>query len=155
MDDRLHGATYRMTAPTAASVRNRLVAAIALAAVIPGLVLALVVQSYALPLAGQHDVALSGLALATTLAMATGGWVLWDVARRMSRFADLVAGWEPQGVIRGGDELSRLAGYVSDVVATVQDQSHEIESLRLRLVAVQNDLETARDKLELLSRVVD
>lgn len=140
-------ATCRTNAPTTASVRNRLVAAIALAAVIPGLVLAFVVQRYALPVAGRHDVSLSVLALATTIAMATGGWVLWDIARRVSRFADLVAEWQPQRPIRCRDDLSRLAGYVSDVVATVQDQAHEIEALHLRLLTVQNDLGTAREKL--------
>lgn len=128
------------------ALRSRLVTAVAVATIVPALVLTLVIQRYALPAAGRHDVVVATLALSTILAMTMGGCVLWDIVRRLSRLAALVAERQ-HGVVEDHDDLAGLAASLSDAVSTVRDQSHEIESFGRRLTAVQAELETARRKL--------
>lgn len=145
----------RETSPDIAAVgrqvRDKIVAALALSAVLPVTVMTYVVQNYVRPaLDPGETVRFWGVHLLvffTLLAMVSGGYVIWAVGRAVARIASLMG---PSGAVSGTerqDELGRLVASVGAMLARMETQAMEIEALATRLTTVRRELEFAKTRL--------
>ncbi len=124
-------------------VKQKVIFALALCSVIPLLVLTYTLHGYFIPggnaniIAGrlQDLLALPILVAFTGLLMAGGGYVVWDLASAVSRTASLVATAQPSSptTVSRGDEIGTLMASFNRMIATIEQQSDEINQFPRRL----------------------
>jgi diguanylate cyclase (GGDEF)-like protein len=124
-------------------VKQKVIFALALCSVIPLLVLTYTLHGYFIPggnaniIAGrlQDLLALPILVAFTGLLMAGGGYVVWDLASAVSRTATLVATAQPAhpATVSRSDEIGTLMASFNRMIATIEQQSDEINQFPKRL----------------------
>jgi diguanylate cyclase (GGDEF)-like protein len=124
-------------------VKQKVIFALALCSVIPLLVLTYTLHGYFIPggnaniIAGrlQDLLALPILVAFTGLLMAGGGYVVWDLASAVSRTASLVATAQPASpaTVSRSDEIGTLMASFNRMIATIEQQSDEINQFPKRL----------------------
>jgi diguanylate cyclase (GGDEF)-like protein len=124
-------------------VKQKVIFALALCSVIPLLVLTYTLHGYFIPggnaniIAGrlQDLLALPILVAFTGLLMAGGGYVVWDLASAVSRTATLVATAQPThpATVSRSDEIGTLMASFNRMIATIEQQSDEINQFPKRL----------------------
>jgi diguanylate cyclase (GGDEF)-like protein len=135
---------------------RRIVVALALASVLPALVIAYVVQQYTVPRAGRLS-ALDGLALQallafTLLATIVGGTIIWHVARVLARMGKAMSAMPiTLEMTKNTREIEALMASVGAMIRTIDEQATHISSLDDRLAAMHGDLEQKNAQLVALS----
>jgi len=124
-------------------VKQKVIFALALCSVIPLLVLTYTLHGYFIPggnaniIAGrlQDLLALPILVAFTGLLMAGGGYVVWDLASAISRTASLVTTAQPMNptTVSRSDEIGTLMASFNRMIATIEQQSDEINQFPKRL----------------------
>ena len=124
-------------------VKQKVIFALALCSVIPLLVLTYTLHGYFIPggnaniIAGrlQDLLALPILVAFTGLLMAGGGYVVWDLASAISRTASLVTTAQPAhpATVSRSDEIGTLMASFNRMIATIEQQSDEINQFPKRL----------------------
>jgi diguanylate cyclase (GGDEF)-like protein len=124
-------------------VKQKVIFALALCSVIPLLVLTYTLHGYFIPggnaniIAGrlQDLLALPILVAFTGLLMAGGGYVVWDLASAVSRTAALVTTAQPSSptTVSRSDEIGTLMASFNRMIATIEQQSDEINQFPKRL----------------------
>jgi diguanylate cyclase (GGDEF)-like protein len=124
-------------------VKQKVIFALSLCSVIPLLVLTYTLHGYFIPggnaniIAGrlQDLLALPILVAFTGLLMAGGGYVVWDLASAVSRTASLVATAQPSSptTVSRSDEIGTLMASFNRMIATIEQQSDEINQFPRRL----------------------
>jgi len=124
-------------------VKQKVIFALALCSVIPLLVLTYTLHGYFIPggnaniIAGrlQDLLALPILVAFTGLLMAGGGYVVWDLASAISRTASLVTTAQPSSptTVSRSDEIGTLMASFNRMIATIEQQSDEINQFPKRL----------------------
>ena len=124
-------------------VKQKVIFALALCSVIPLLVLTYTLHGYFIPggnaniIAGrlQDLLALPILVAFTGLLMAGGGYVVWDLASAISRTATLVTTAQPSSptTVSRSDEIGTLMASFNRMIATIEQQSDEINQFPKRL----------------------
>ena len=124
-------------------VKQKVIFALALCSVIPLLVLTYTLHGYFIPggnaniIAGrlQDLLALPILVAFTGLLMAGGGYVVWDLASAISRTATLVTTAQPShpATVSRSDEIGTLMASFNRMIATIEQQSDEINQFPKRL----------------------
>jgi len=124
-------------------VKQKVIFALALCSVIPLLVLTYTLHGYFIPggnaniIAGrlQDLLALPILVAFTGLLMAGGGYVVWDLASAISRTASLVTTAQPShpATVSRSDEIGTLMASFNRMIATIEQQSDEINQFPKRL----------------------
>jgi diguanylate cyclase (GGDEF)-like protein len=133
-------------------LKRRIVLALALSSILPVLVLAYVVTSYVLPnLNPAHTVRFFGLQLLlifTLVAMAAGGYVIYDLGRIVARIAELMSRERQLPAPTRGDEVGTLMESFSKMLATIEQQALEINTFAMRLDAAYKELENTNARLK-------
>ncbi|HET7342500.1 MAG TPA: diguanylate cyclase [Methylomirabilota bacterium] len=134
-------------------IRNRILVALTLAAVVPVLVLAFVILGLVAPGLGaarwRELGGLQGLLLLTLLGMLTGAYIIWDIGRTMARIASVLATHTaPPGVERRRDEVGSLMTSFNKMLATIEQQAAEINTFATRLDAAYKELESTNARLK-------
>ena len=124
-------------------IKQKVIFALALCSVIPLLVLTYTLHGYFIPggnaniIAGrlQDLLALPILVAFTGLLMAGGGYVVWDLASAISRTASLVTTAQPShpATVSRSDEIGTLMASFNRMIATIEQQSDEINQFPKRL----------------------
>jgi len=124
-------------------VKQKVIFALALCSVIPLLVLTYTLHGYFIPggnaniIAGrlQDLLALPILVAFTGLLMAGGGYVVWDLASAISHTASLVTTAQPSSptTVSRSDEIGTLMASFNRMIATIEQQSDEINQFPKRL----------------------
>jgi diguanylate cyclase (GGDEF)-like protein len=133
-------------------LRRKVLAALALSAVVPLLVLGYVSQAYVLPRLDPGDgvrfTALLLLLGCTGLAMTGGGWIIWDLGRSVARLAAMLADQDRVAALeRRRDEVGTLLQTVARMLETIEQQAAEINDFATRLDATYKELEHANVRL--------
>ena len=133
-------------------LKQRVLLALVLSSVLPLLVLAYLLHAYRPPdleiQSGARVLGLHFLALFTLLAMAVGGWVIWDLGRAVARMAGLIGAHRlVAGLDRRRDELGTLAQSLTRMLDTIERQAREINELTRRLDTAYKDLEVTNSRL--------
>lgn len=135
-------------------VKHKIILGLVLSAVVPLLVLTYMLNVYALFLrepTGQQGLTTVFVVLIffTGLLVVAGGFVIWDVARAVTRSAELVtAPVEVHEDVRS-DELGTIMTSVSRMVSTIGHQATEINALATQLESAYKELQSANARLEL------
>ncbi|MBI2216895.1 MAG: hypothetical protein HYU51_06315 [Candidatus Rokubacteria bacterium] len=132
---------------TGERVFHRILSAIVLSAVLPVMAMTYVVGVHVVPALGPEHSEIYLLALSTVLAMVAGGYVLWDVARKVASMAATLARCDASTGAAPRDDFAILADGVATMLSRIDGQTDEILSLARRLAAVQEELERARRRL--------
>jgi diguanylate cyclase (GGDEF)-like protein len=122
-------------------VRRKVILALVLCSVIPLLLLTYAfhapVREFLGPLAGLADsVSMPALMVFTGLLMAGGAFVVWDIATALSRAAQLSNERNPElptGEAARKDEIGTLMSSFARMLATIEQQSQEINEFPRRL----------------------
>jgi methyl-accepting chemotaxis protein len=114
-------------------VKQKVMVALALCSVIPLLVLAYVFHDQlvsGLDVAKSNTLATPIIVVFTTLLVAAGGYVIWDLASAVSRVARLVSEAQPAGEAAGArhDEIGTLMVSFNRMTVTIEQQTREIHS---------------------------
>jgi diguanylate cyclase (GGDEF)-like protein len=134
-------------------IKKRILVALALAAVMPMLVLVFVVLGVMVPSLGPGAAMRFGglqlLLLFTVIAMVAGSYIIWDIGRTMARIASLMARDSPlPGGERRRDEVGTLMTSFNKMLATIEQQAAEINTFATRLDAAYKELETTNARLK-------
>jgi diguanylate cyclase (GGDEF)-like protein len=135
-------------------VRQKILLSVTISAVIPLTVLALVLLTYVLPLLDpvRHRavvVSLQALIAFTAVLIAAGMYVIWDVARAVTRTVESVAGAPPAAPLEGrSDEIGALMTSFSRMIGTIEMQAQEINGFASRLDAAYKELERTNTRLK-------
>jgi diguanylate cyclase (GGDEF)-like protein len=134
-------------------LKQKVVLALALSAVLPILVLAYVVNSHVLPHLDPADTvrfaAVHVLVFFTALAMVAGGYIIWDVGRTVARIASLLADERRILTIETRrDEIGTVMQSFTKMLETIEQQASEINSFASRLDAAYKELENTNSKLK-------
>ena len=122
-------------------VKQKAIFALALASVIPLLLLTYTLQSPSPSLLGpigalSNLLTVPALLIFTALLMAGGGFVVWDIASAISRAAQLATATKaselPTGRVRQ-DEIGTLVESLGKMLATIEQQTDEINQFPRRL----------------------
>lgn len=158
--------------PAARRIKRKILVAIALTAFLPMLVVAYLLYAYAFPLLGAETqerdlpwmlVLLSG----TGLLMASGSFMLWDLATSVVRHADALAGSRRpvptpgapapvaspetaavQQYVQEGDEVDSLMQSFSRMLVTIEQQAADVNEYARRLDTAYKDLESTSAQLK-------
>ena len=157
--------------PAARRIKRRILVAITLTALLPMLVVAYLVYSYALPLLDaqtqERDLPWMLVMLGGTgLLMASGSFMLWDLATSVVRHADSIAGSRPvpkpgtptpvaspetaavQQYVQQSDEVDSLMHSFSRMLATIEQQAADVNEYARRLDTAYKDLESTSAQLK-------
>lgn len=134
------GPINREVAFAGQQVRRKVIFALALCSVLPLLLLTYAfhtpVREFLGPLAGVADaVSVPALLVFTGLLMAGGAFVVWDIATALSRAAQLSSERNPDlpvDLVRK-DEIGTLMSSFARMLATIEQQSQEIDEFPRRL----------------------
>ncbi len=134
-------------------LRHKIALALALSAVIPLLVLGYVTSGYVLPHLSPNDtvrfLALHLLIFFTVLAMVTGGYIIWDVGRTVSRMAEMMSTDGSLGKLENRrDEVGTLMQSFAKMLETIEQQAAEINSFASRLDQAYKELEATNARLK-------
>ena len=134
------GPINREVALAGQQVRRKVILALTLCSVIPLLLLTYAfnapVRELLGPLAGLADaVSIPALMAFTALLMAAGGFIVWDIATALSRAAQISNEENPELPADPGrrDEIGTLMSSFARMVATIEQQSQEINEFPRRL----------------------
>lgn len=148
MSDRVRDATV-----AGRRLKSRIYLALLFSSVLPLIVLTYVVHAYVLPRLNPMDsvrfFSLQALLFFTVVAMAAGGYVIWNVGRAVERLARLLG--EQRGIgqlVERGDEVGTLVTSFTKVLETVEHQAAEINSFATRLDAAYKELESTNARLK-------
>ncbi len=128
--------------------------ALTLSSFIPLLVLLYALQSHVIPLLdpGTQRVLITsfhGLIVFTAVLMATGGYLIWDLATAVTRSAEIVASAQQIGKLEDrGDEIGAVMASFSRMLSTIEQQAAEINSLAGRLDSAYRELEATHARLK-------
>src|SRR5258705_3454782 len=121
-------------------VRRKVIFAFALCSVIPLLLLTYAfhapVREFLGPIVGLKDsVSVPALLVFTAILMAGGAFVVWDIATALSRAAELSNEQSPELPAEPArqDEIGTLMSSFARMLATIEQQSHEINEFPRRL----------------------
>jgi diguanylate cyclase (GGDEF)-like protein len=121
-------------------VRRKVILALTLCSVIPLLLLTYAfhapVREFLGPLVGLVDqVSIPALVAFTALLMAGGAFIVWDIATALSRAAQITSEQGPDLATppRRKDEIGTLMGSFQRMLATIEQQSQEINEFPRRL----------------------
>jgi diguanylate cyclase (GGDEF)-like protein len=157
--------------PAARRIKRKILVAIALTAFLPMMVVAYLVYSYALPLLDaqtqERDLPWMLVMLCGTgLLMASGSFMLWDLATSVVRHADSTAGSRPvqkpgtptpvaspetaavQQYVQQSDEVDSLMQSFSRMLATIEQQAADVNEYARRLDTAYKDLESTSAQLK-------
>ena len=134
-------------------LRSKIYLALLFSSVVPLVVLTYVGLVYVLPAINPLDsmrfFALLALLFFTLIAMVAGGYVIWDVGRKMERMARLMGDQRGIGeLVERGDEVGTLMTSFTKMVETVEQQAGEINSFATRLDAAYKELENTNARLQ-------
>lgn len=143
-------------ADLAARLRNRVLLALTLSAILPILVLAYVMHRYILPFLDPSDtlrlLSLFSLVVFTLLAMASGAWVIWSLGTNVARMAEMLTD-QRRTVPLGNrqDEVQTLMASFAKMLSTMEQQATEINTFASRLDSAYKELEAANARLKEVS----
>jgi diguanylate cyclase (GGDEF)-like protein len=134
-------------------VRQKVLWALALSAVVPLLVLAYVVQRYVLPVLDPSEgvafVGLQALVFFTLTGMVAGAWVIWSVGAMVARMGEMMAREPGIGELtHKSDEVGALMQNFSRMLDTIETQATEINTFAMRLDAAYKELESTNARLK-------
>jgi diguanylate cyclase (GGDEF)-like protein len=134
-------------------IKNRLLVALSLAAVLPVLVLTFVVLGLLLPSLGPGETLKFGgvqaLLLFTLGGVMLGAYVIWDIGRALARIASVMSSHAaPPGLERHSDEVGTLMTSFNKMLATIEQQAAEINTFATRLDAAYKELESTNARLK-------
>jgi len=157
--------------PAARRIKRKILVAITLTAFLPMLVVAYLVYSYAFPLLDaqtqERDLPWMLVMLCGTgLLMASGSFMLWDLATSVVRHADSTAGSRPvqkpgtpvsvaspetaavQQYVQQSDEVDSLMQSFSRMLVTIEQQAADVNEYARRLDTAYKDLESTSAQLK-------
>jgi diguanylate cyclase (GGDEF)-like protein len=157
--------------PAARRIKRKILVAITLTAFLPMLVVAYLVYSYAFPLLDaqtqERDLPwMLVMLVGTGLLMASGSFMLWDLATSVVRHADSTAGSRPvqkpgapapvaspetaavQQYVQQSDEVDSLMQSFSRMLATIEQQAADVNEYARRLDTAYKDLESTSAQLK-------
>jgi diguanylate cyclase (GGDEF)-like protein len=157
--------------PAARRIKRKILIAITLTAFLPMLVVAYLVYSYAFPLLDvqtqERDLPWMLVMLCGTgLLMASGSFMLWDLATSVVRHADTSAGSRPvtkpgtptpvaspetaavQQYVQQSDEVDSLMQSFSRMLVTIEQQAADVNEYARRLDTAYKDLESTSAQLK-------
>ena len=157
--------------PAALRIKRKILVAITLTAFLPMLVVAYLVYSYAFPLLDaqtqERDLPwMLVMLVGTGLLMASGSFMLWDLATSVVRHADAVAGSRPvpkpgtpipiaspetaavQQYVQQSDEVDSLMQSFSRMLTTIEQQAADVNEYARRLDTAYKDLESTSAQLK-------
>ena len=157
--------------PAARRIKRKILVAITLTAFLPMLVVAYLVYSYAFPLLDaqtqERDLPWMLVMLCGTgLLMASGSFMLWDLATSVVRHADSTAGSRPvqkpgtpvtvaspetaavQEYVQQSDEVDSLMQSFSRMLVTIEQQAADVNEYARRLDTAYKDLESTSAQLK-------
>ncbi len=134
-------------------LRRKVLAALALASIVPLLVLAYVTQHFVLPQLRpgdtMHFLGLQMLLLFTIVAILAGGYIIWDVGRTVARLGEVLADDRSLATFKTRrDEVGTLMSTIAKMLETIEQQAAEINSFAGRLDAAYKELESTNTKLK-------
>ena len=135
-------------------VKQKILIALALSAVIPLLILTYILYAHILPLLNSEAhrpviLALHVLVVFTWLLMAAGAYVIWDVAAAVARTTEIVAESKHVDQLeQRSDEIGTLMQSFSRMLGTIEGQALEINSFAARLDAAYKELESTNSRLK-------
>ena len=157
--------------PAALRIKRKILVAITLTAFLPMLVVAYLVYSYAFPLLDaqtqERDLPwMLVMLVGTGLLMASGSFMLWDLATSVVRHADAVARSRPvpkpgtptpvaspetaavQQYVQQSDEVDSLMQSFSRMLTTIEQQAADVNEYARRLDPAYKDLESTSAQLK-------
>jgi diguanylate cyclase (GGDEF)-like protein len=157
--------------PAARRIKRKILVAITLTAFLPMLVVAYLVYSYAFPLLDaqtqERDLPWMLVMLCGTgLLMASGSFMLWDLATSVVRHADATAGSRAvpkpgtpapvtspetaavQQYVQQSDEVDSLMQSFSRMLVTIEQQAADVNEYARRLDTAYKDLESTSAQLK-------
>ena len=157
--------------PAARRIKRKILVAITLTAFLPMLVVAYLVYSYAFPLLDaqtqERDLPWMLVMLCGTgLLMASGSFMLWDLATSVVRHADATAGSRTvpkpgtptpvaspetaavQQYVQQSDEVDSLMQSFSRMLVTIEQQAADVNEYARRLDTAYKDLESTSAQLK-------
>ena len=157
--------------PAARRIKRKILVAITLTAFLPMLVVAYLVYSYAFPLLDaqtqERDLPwMLVMLVGTGLLMASGSFMLWDLATSVVRHADAVARSRPvpkpgtptpvaspetaavQQYVQQSDEVDSLMQSFSRMLTTIEQQAADVNEYARRLDTAYKDLESTSAQLK-------
>jgi diguanylate cyclase (GGDEF)-like protein len=135
-------------------VKQKILLALALSAVIPLLIQAYMLYAHIGPLLDPSrdrltGIGLQALVLFTALLIGIGGYMIWDLASAISDAADVLAGARQMQSLEGRrDEIGALMQSFSKMVGTIEAQAQEINGFATRLDAAYKELERNNSRLK-------
>jgi len=134
-------------------LRRKVLAALALASIVPLLVLAYVTQTFVVPQLqpgdSAHFLGLQMLLLFTVVAIVAGGYVIWDIGRTVARLGEVLADDGNMVTLKARrDEVGTLMSTVAKMLETIEQQAAEINSFAGRLDAAYKELESTNTRLK-------
>jgi len=135
-------------------LRQKILLAVALSAVIPLAVLGYVLIAQVLPLLDpvRHRgtiMALQALVVFTGILILAGAYVLWDVARAVAHTAASPQDVGSMQALEGRtDEIGALMQSFSRMIGTIESQAQEINGFATRLDAAYKELERTNSRLK-------
>jgi diguanylate cyclase (GGDEF)-like protein len=135
-------------------VKQKIVLALALSAVIPLLVHAYLLYTHIDALFDPSRDPVTGIGLQallffTAILIAIGSYMIWDLASAMAGAADVLAGARQIHRLEGRpDEIGTLMHSFSKMVGTIEAQAQEINGFATRLDAAYKELERNNSRLK-------
>ena len=134
-------------------IRNKVLVALTLSAVVPILVLAFVVMVLVFPTLGPGETVKFGglqlLVLFTLVGMMAGAYVIWDMGRIIARIGSSMASETAvPGFERRRDEVGTLVSSFNKMLLRIEHQVAEINTFTTRLDDAYKELESTNARLK-------
>ena len=134
-------------------LRQKVLLALALSAVVPLLVLAYVVHRFVMPALNPDDTdnfyGIQALVFFTFVGMLAGAWIIWSLGRNVARMMEIMAR-DPRmaRLERRRDAVGTLMTNFGMMFEKIEQQATEINSFAARLDAAYKELETTNARLK-------
>lgn len=140
----IRGETSQDVALAGRRLRQKVLVALLLSALVPALVLIYVVARTGPP--GWVQL----LVLLTVLGMVAGAYIIWDLGRSVARMAQQMMGEARaiEGLDRRSDEIGTVMQSFNRMLGTIEQQAQEISSFATRLDAAYRELESTHARLK-------
>jgi diguanylate cyclase (GGDEF)-like protein len=138
-------------APPGHQLTRKIILALALSSILPVLVFAYVAYSYVVPGLGARggSPGLLMLVVCTGIAMAVGGYIIWDLGRTVAGLARVAAhAGNVAGLEKRRDEVGTLMVSFNKMLTTIEHQAAEINSFAGRLDSAYKELESTNARLK-------
>ena len=134
-------------------LRQKVVVALILSALVPLLVLVYVVVRFVVPHLPAGEAMQLGwlqlLVVFTVLAVIAGASIVWDLGRNVGRMAQMMSEARTiAGLDRRRDEVGTVMQSFNRLLETIEQQAQEINSFATRLDAAYRDLESTKARLK-------